>query len=137
MKRNWSYWIFPVFGLFLILGSGGCAEPGRHEVAGTVAGGALGAGTGAIIGHQVGHTGAGTAIGAGAGALAGNVIGRGIDEAARTNERTSPSGYTYPPAGTSSNTYIPPGAPPPPPPPGHYEWNPNARQWVWHYDQAY
>ena len=118
----------------------GCTEAGKHEVAGTLAGGALGAGTGAIIGHQTGHAGTGTAIGAGAGALAGNVIGRGIDEAARSNEKNNPpADYGYPPAGTAPMTYgnAPPGAPPPPPPPGPYEWDPAAQRWIWRYDRAY
>lgn len=116
------------------LGASGCTEAKSHEVAGTLAGGALGAGAGAIIGNQTGHTGTGTAIGAGAGALAGNLIGRGIDEAARSNERNSPpAGYTYPPSGASypsgyaSPTYnAPPGAPPPPPPPGHRRVGPDG-----------
>lgn len=117
----------------------GCTQAGKHEVAGTLAGGALGAGAGAIIGNQTGHAGTGTAIGAGAGALAGNVIGRGIDEAAHANEQNNPPpGYTYPPAGTPT-TYgnAPPGVPPPPPPPGHYEWDPTAQRWIWRYDRAY
>jgi len=46
---------------------------------GAVAGGALGAGTGAIIGHQSGHGGEGALIGAGVGAIAGGLIGHGID----------------------------------------------------------
>jgi len=128
MKRQWQRWVLPL--LALILALTGCAEPGKHEVAGTLAGGALGAGAGAIIGHQTGHTGAGTAIGAGAGALGGNLIGRGIDEAARANqENNPPAGY--------NQTYTPPGAPPPPPPPGHYEWDPRTQRWIWRYDRSY
>jgi hypothetical protein len=118
-----------------------CTEPGRHEVAGTLAGGALGAGTGAIIGSQGGHAGRGTAIGAGVGALAGNIIGRGIDEARRANERVDPApAYGQ---GTATSSYpaqataAPPGVPPPPPPPGHYEWDPTAQRWTWRYDRAY
>jgi hypothetical protein len=47
---------------------------------GAVAGGAIGAGTGAIIGHQSGHGGEGALIGAGIGALSGALIGRGMDK---------------------------------------------------------
>jgi len=47
---------------------------------GAVAGGAIGAGTGAIIGHQSGHGGEGALIGAGIGALSGALIGHGMDE---------------------------------------------------------
>ncbi|MBI5094258.1 MAG: glycine zipper 2TM domain-containing protein [Candidatus Hydrogenedentes bacterium] len=56
-------------GLFLV----GC-ETTRVQN-GALIGGALGAGTGAIIGNQSGHAGNGALIGAGAGALAGALIG--------------------------------------------------------------
>jgi len=45
---------------------------------GTLAGGALGAGTGAIIGAAVGHPGAGAAIGGVLGAGTGMAIGNGL-----------------------------------------------------------
>jgi len=136
---------FTLLAAGIAAGAGGCTQAGKHEVVGTLAGGALGAGAGAIIGNQTGHAGRGTAIGAGAGALAGNLIGRGIDEAARANEQKNPpAGYSYPPDGTSSPsgygspTYnAPPGVPPPPPPPGHYEWDPTAQRWIWRYDRSY
>ena len=47
---------------------------------GTVLGGLLGAGTGAIIGNQSDHAGAGTAIGAGLGALGGGLLGHSLEE---------------------------------------------------------
>lgn len=47
---------------------------------GAIAGGALGAGAGAIIGHQSGKTGEGALIGAGVGALGGALIGDQVDE---------------------------------------------------------
>jgi hypothetical protein len=56
----------------------GCATDNTGQ--GALFGGALGAGTGAIIGHAVGNTGAGAAIGAGAGALTGAAIGAHKDE---------------------------------------------------------
>jgi outer membrane lipoprotein SlyB len=52
---------------------------------GAVAGAALGAGAGAIIGHQQGKQGEGALIGAAAGALAGALIGDQVDE--RRNSR--------------------------------------------------
>jgi len=58
---------------------------------GTVAGGALGAGTGAIIGHQSGHAGEGALIGAGVGALSGALIGHGMDRS-RQQQPTYRSG---------------------------------------------
>src|SRR5262249_27342379 len=51
----------------------GCATD--HAGQGALFGGAVGAGTGAIIGHAAGNTGAGAAIGAGVGALSGAAIG--------------------------------------------------------------
>ena len=87
MTRTWNRNLSPVLAIALVLWTSGCAEPGRHEVAGTAVGGALGAGTGAIIGSQVGAPGAGIAIGAGLGAAAGNLIGRGLDEVSNGDER--------------------------------------------------
>ena len=53
-----------------------CAgQPLSTREKGTLAGGALGAGTGAIIGAAVGHPGAGAAIGGGLGAVTGAVVG--------------------------------------------------------------
>ena len=51
---------------------------------GAVLGGALGAGTGAIIGNQSDHPGKGAAIGAGLGALAGGLVGHGMEEQDRS-----------------------------------------------------
>jgi hypothetical protein len=63
----------------LLVGTAGCASPGRKTALGTVLGSAIGAGAGAIVGHQSGHGGSGTAIGAGVGALAGGLIGNAMD----------------------------------------------------------
>ncbi|MCC6933940.1 MAG: OmpA family protein [Deltaproteobacteria bacterium] len=54
---------------------------------GTLAGGAIGAGTGAIIGSATGHAGAGTAIGAGIGAVSGALIGNAFDQQDEQNRR--------------------------------------------------
>jgi hypothetical protein len=141
MKNKSNILTLSAIALLILPLAAACTEPGRHEVAGTLAGGALGAGTGAIIGHQSGHAGRGTAIGAGVGALAGNIIGRGIDEARRANESVDPvptysqgsAASSYPPQAATA----PPGVPPPPPPPGHYEWDPTAQRWVWRYDRGF
>ena len=47
---------------------------------GTVVGGAVGAGTGAIIGHQSGNAGTGALIGGAAGAIGGALIGNAIED---------------------------------------------------------
>lgn len=57
----------------------GCSSL-SHGENGALAGGAIGAGTGAIVGHALGHTGGGALIGAGAGALAGGLIGHAEDK---------------------------------------------------------
>ncbi len=61
------------------LGLSGCASP-YHADQGALAGGLLGAGTGAVVGSALGSTGAGALIGAGAGTLAGAAIGHSMDE---------------------------------------------------------
>jgi hypothetical protein len=57
----------------------GCSSL-SHTENGALAGGAIGAGTGAIVGHALGHTGGGALIGAGVGALSGGLIGHAADE---------------------------------------------------------
>ncbi len=66
-----------------VLVAAGCTTTGNPAAEGAVLGGALGAGTGAIIGHQSGHGGEGAAIGAGLGALTGAIMG----DAVRQNRR--------------------------------------------------
>ncbi len=63
----------------------GCqnAQLGETEQ-GAIAGTALGAGLGAIIGHETGHTGAGVAIGSAAGLITGGLLGR---QAENTNTK--------------------------------------------------
>lgn len=66
---------------FLILSvTFGCADQ-PNTTTGALAGGAVGAGTGAIIGHQSGHGGEGALIGGAAGALVGAGVGSTMDEA--------------------------------------------------------
>lgn len=64
-----------VLALVALLASGCSGQPLTTREKGILGGGALGAGTGAIIGSAVGHPGAGAAIGGGLGALAGGAIG--------------------------------------------------------------
>ena len=72
----------------------GCETPegGPDRTAtGALTGGALGAGTGAIIGSQSGHAGEGALIGGALGALTGGIIGNAMDQQQREMlERQSP-----------------------------------------------
>jgi hypothetical protein len=76
----------------------GCASP-YHADRGALMGGALGAGTGALIGDAVGSPLAGAAIGAGVGALSGAAIGGGLDdiEARNRAEIQARLGHQIPP----------------------------------------
>ncbi len=71
----------PFIVLVLVLLGGlqaGCNTTPTQE--GAVAGAAVGAGAGAIVGHQSGKAGEGALIGAGVGALGGALIGDQVDE---------------------------------------------------------
>ena len=73
-----------------ILLAGGCYTPeGRPDstASGALAGGAIGAGTGAIIGSATRHAGEGALIGGAIGALSGALIGNSADEAQRERIR--------------------------------------------------
>lgn len=64
----------------------GCETPeGRMDrtASGALIGGALGAGTGAIIGSHGGHAGSGAVIGGALGALTGGIIGNAMDQQQR------------------------------------------------------
>jgi len=66
---------------------GGCAAPLTTREKGTLAGGALGAGAGAIIGSQIHHhAGTGALIGGALGALGGGLVG---DQMEGQNQRQS------------------------------------------------
>ncbi len=82
----------------------GCSSPMTTREKGALAGGAIGAGTGAIIGSQVGHAGAGALIGAGVGVVSGAIIGDAIQDAEQRQ--------AYPAQAPAA--VMPP--PPPPPP---------------------
>lgn len=72
-------------GLLVVGLLAGC-ESMNHAEKGALGGGAIGAGTGALIGNAVGHTGAGAVIGAAVGALSGTLIGDSIDESERKTD---------------------------------------------------
>lgn len=59
---------------------------------GALAGGGIGAGTGAIIGHQSGHGGEGALIGGAVGAVSGGIIGHEIDKSRQPPPPTYQSG---------------------------------------------
>jgi hypothetical protein len=63
----------------------GCSNLSNTEN-GALAGGAIGAGTGAIIGRATGNTGAGALIGAGVGAVTGGLVGHAADESEKRAE---------------------------------------------------
>ena len=82
MKRAEMIWLVGAMALLAV----GCETPdGRVDrtATGALAGGAIGAGTGAIIGSQSRHAGEGALIGGAIGALTGGLIGHGIDSTAR------------------------------------------------------
>jgi hypothetical protein len=82
-----SLWITGLLGS-VVLVVVGCASPYSpycHTDEGAVAGGLLGAGTGAIVGHALGNTGAGALVGAGVGVLGGAAVGSSIDESEARN----------------------------------------------------
>lgn len=72
----------------------GCMTPeGDYDrtATGALGGGAIGAGTGAIIGSQSGHAGEGALIGGAIGAITGGLIGRSMDQQQHeTLQKTSP-----------------------------------------------
>ena len=85
----------------------GCETMGTaaqsRTVQGATLGGALGAGTGAILGNQMGHhAGAGTAIGAGIGALAGGLIGHATEQP----QQPAPMGTAPVPVAPAAPTYV-------------------------------
>jgi hypothetical protein len=88
-----------------------CSSPLTTREKGALAGGAIGAGTGALIGSQVGHTGAGALIGAGVGAVSGAVIGDAIQGAEQKKAAAAPPAPAAPPVAVAA----PPAVVAPPP----------------------
>jgi hypothetical protein len=117
----------------------GCEGNGPNTQNGAVAGGALGALTGAIIGNNSGgHNGlAGAAIGGVVGAIAGGTIGNSVDHQ---------NGTLYRSEGQATTNVTVESVPPPPPQPyelqtaqptasavwvvGFYDWNGYQYNWV-------
>ncbi|MBI5117806.1 glycine zipper 2TM domain-containing protein [Candidatus Poribacteria bacterium] len=71
---------------------------------GAIAGGAIGAGTGAIIGHQTGRGGEGALIGGAVGAVSGGLIGHEIDKSREQQQPPASYSATPPPAPPASST---------------------------------
>jgi hypothetical protein len=95
----------------------GCVGTGPNTEQGAVAGGALGALAGAIIGHNShgGNAVGGAVLGAAAGALAGGTIGNSVDHERGTIYGERRTVYDRPPAYDRQPAYV--SAPPPPPAP--------------------
>lgn len=66
---------------------------------GAILGGALGAGTGAIVGHQSGRQGEGALIGAGLGAITGAIVGDQVDQNRRGHYPQARQAHPKPSAG--------------------------------------
>jgi uncharacterized protein YcfJ len=77
--------VFLTLGCAMLLLAGCETYDGRPDRTGTgaLAGGALGAGTGAIIGSTSGHAGEGALIGGAIGAITGGLVGHSMDSAQR------------------------------------------------------
>ena len=88
-------WSVSVVALALV--AAGCETMQSNTAKGAAVGGALGAGSGAIIGHQTGRAGEGTAIGAGLGALGGALVGHAMDQ-----QEKKAAQQQYPAATTTS-----------------------------------
>src|SRR5438270_4871329 len=73
----------------------GCSNL-NHTENGALAGGGIGAATGALIGHATGHTAGGALIGAGVGAVSGGLIGNAID---KSEQKTAAMVAANPPRG--------------------------------------
>lgn len=71
--------------LMLALSLTACAGSINKATQGALAGAAVGAGSGAIVGNQTGHSGAGIAIGAGLGAIGGALVGNSLDRMDQEN----------------------------------------------------
>jgi hypothetical protein len=104
----------------------GCVGTGPNTQNGAVAGGALGALAGAIIGNNSGGHNAlgGAAIGAVAGAIAGGTIGNSVDHQ---------NGTIYHSEYEATTNVAVPSVPPPPPPPAELQTAQPTPSAVWIY----
>jgi uncharacterized membrane protein len=90
--------LVPLAAALALVGQSGCASMNNTEK-GTLAGGGLGAGAGAIIGSVTHHPLAGTAIGGALGAVAGGLTGHAIDESERKQDAKLAAATAPPPSG--------------------------------------
>ncbi len=126
----------------------GCVDSGPNTQRGAVAGGALGALGGAIIGNNSGHrnAGQGALIGGLLGAIAGGTLGNSADHehgtVYRSREEATTTYIVQQPPPLPPPPQVVVVAPPPPPAPnlvwveGHYAMTPR-REYVWippHYE---
>jgi hypothetical protein len=74
----------------------GCSSMNDTEK-GAVTGGAIGAGTGALLGSLTHHTGAGALIGGGIGALSGGLIGNAVDQSKKEQDAKLAAATAPPP----------------------------------------
>jgi hypothetical protein len=79
---------FPALALVPLLLSSGCASMSNTDK-GVLGGGAIGAGTGALIGSATGHTGLGAAVGGILGGITGGLVGNATDKAERAEARAA------------------------------------------------
>jgi len=111
--------------LGLALALGACSTPLTTREKGALAGGAIGAGAGAIVGSQVGHPGTGALIGAGIGAVSGAVIGDAIQGAEQKAAAPPPAPAPPAPSAAAQPPQVVVAAPPPlPPGPPRLIWVP-------------
>ena len=89
MRSNRLSLVATALVVVLTIGLAGCeGQPLSPREKGVLAGGVLGAGTGAIIGSAVGNPAAGAAIGGGLGLVAGGLIGNEIQNQQARNDFT-------------------------------------------------
>lgn len=81
-------WCTALLLLLPVLLSNGCATMSNTDK-GVLAGGGIGAGTGALIGSATGHTGLGAVAGGVVGAVSGGLVGSAVDKAERAEARAA------------------------------------------------
>jgi outer membrane lipoprotein SlyB len=103
MTKIWSFangkrgGVFPLLGALVpLICLNGCQSLSNTDK-GALAGGGIGAGTGALIGSATHHTGAGALIGGAVGALAGGLTGAAIDDSEQKQDAKL-AAATAPPA---------------------------------------
>lgn len=101
--------------LVLVMFVASCSTPLSTRERGALAGGAIGAGTGALIGSTTGHAGAGALIGAGVGVLGGALIGDAMQAQEQRQAAPVPPPAPYPVAAPPPPAPVIVAGPPPPP----------------------